>query len=157
VGADDQGVGAIQQIRALGVDQAVPLPSGWTPRAVMASAKGLRAGPIPFVVGGRHELALRPCGCLRIARGVLPPDDVGLVLRRKDRLPIAIEEQKGERASRAAVLLDAPEVAVGPFPEGDVAFVVSYLKTDLVEFTAHVVAGETTDVRLPLAEKLRAQ
>ena len=122
--------------------------------------------PVVVEADRRHVLRLRPAGWLRVARGVRPPDDVEIRLRRRDGQPIPFVDGWTSFGSgpklrapdtEPAIALDRPAVHLGPFPEGDVALVASYAGRDLAEVTAHVVAGEITEIRLPLAERLPAR
>ena len=130
-------------------------PAGWTPNALVAHAPGLVAEPLRLRLDARHEFALRRGGLVRVVRGVRPPEGVELTLRRKDGLPLRDDAGAlGKVTYAAGVTLDEPAVVVGPFVPGDVALVVECGRTVLADVTAHVVADETVEVRLPLADAM---
>ena len=113
--------------------------------------------------GGRATLVLRSAGFLRIERDVHPPEGVALCVRRRRTAAVLGTADADQPWLFRDVVLGRPAVVIGPFPEGDVTFAVCYAGTDidgltvgtgaeLCEFTAHVVAGTTTRVVLPLAQ-----
>ncbi len=137
-----------------GIDHVVEYGAFWQRVAAQVFADGLVTQPFRLDRPGRDLLSLVPGGTVRVVRGVAPPEGVVLVLRRADGLPFMCGSPPGSGDFHTEVELDEPAVVVGPLPEGDVALVVSYGRTPLVEFTAQVRGGETTEVRLPLAERL---
>jgi hypothetical protein len=122
---------------------------------IAAKADHLVAEPIALRSGMQHVLTLRPAGFVSITRGVRPPKSVDLVLYRRDGGPIGtpFSDDADWPSSTSIVLYRS--VVIGPLPEGDIAFVVSAGGMDLCEMTARVVAGKITDVRLPLADRLK--
>jgi len=125
------------------------------PIEILAAAPDRASDPMPLLPGRRHDLALRLGGYLRVVRGVRPPDGVELWLRRRDGLPFC--DGTPEIASIDAVheiALDEAEVRIGPFPEGEITFVVRSASATVAEVTARVVPCRTVDLVLPLAERL---
>jgi hypothetical protein len=131
---------------------AVPAPSLIpAPLFAVAWANDSVSEFVLFESERRHELVLRPTGELRILVGADLPPDVWLRIRRRDGRPVPWHGEAGCTAVAPTVGLGACFGRIGPLPEGDVRLVVSYADLDLAEFSAHVVAGETTEVRVPLS------
>jgi hypothetical protein len=153
VGAD--GEGSTGRSAAAGAEVVVTAPP-WSSAFVCATADGLATAAAHFDAARPLVLTLPPAGYLCVFRGIRPPEQVDLVLRRKDGRPFPYEHYANQPQHVVSLKLTQPSFVVGPLPEGDVTFVVSCAGRDLAEATAHVVAGTTTDVRLPLAERLGA-
>lgn len=149
---------AMPDIADLHRDQEIEFPAGWTPNALVIVAPGLVAEPQRLVVGARHDFTLVRGGVVRVLRGIRPPEGVALMLRRRDRLPIRVDaKEPGSVGIGSEFILGEPKIVLGPFAPGDVALEVTMGPTVVAEMTAHVVAGETTDLRLPFAERLLAR
>ncbi len=144
-----------ERVEALEADIAVRVDAEDGPFEAIAVGPGVASEALGLEAGRLHEFVLRPAGCLRVVRSVRPPDGVELVLRRKDGRVFCDGSEAPDRIDAMhAILLEEPETRVGPLPEGDVTFLVCAGSATLAEVIARVVPFRTTDLVLPLADRL---